>query len=111
MNVISMPEPRIIRINGVPHIIEGQGRGINTRAVLKPPPSRPVERDIRREIWDACYQQGRPLSRTEITRTLGLKKTPWLIAQIEQLVIEGYLLRSQDRLKNGIHFWTYEVAR
>jgi hypothetical protein len=102
---------RKVRINGQEVIWEGQGASINTRRVLKPPPPRPVARDIRREIWDACYEQGRALTRTEIARALGLKKTPWLIAQIEQLTIEGYLLRSQDWLKNGLHYWTYEVAR
>ena len=53
----------------------------------------PAPRNLPREIYDACYSADHALSRVEICRALGLVKAPWIIAHIEKLVGEGYLVR------------------
>jgi hypothetical protein len=94
-------------------LVQGQGESAVTSqpatsvGTYHPPP---VRRDIRRDIYSAVYQAERAVSRLEIAYLLGLKKTPWLIAHIEQLLTEGYLIRPQERLACGMTMYWYAVA-
>ena len=62
-------------------------------------------------IMDALIQSDRAITRLEIARALGLKKTPWLVQAIERLVTDGYVTRIESRTPQGVIMWLYEVAR
>lgn len=68
--------------------------------------------DIRREILTAVYATGgEPLTRLQIAALVGRKKTPWLVAAIEDLVTQGYLTRRHGTWKNGCLMYWYEAAQ
>jgi hypothetical protein len=68
--------------------------------------------DIRREILVAIYDAGGgPLTRLDIAKATGRKKTPWLSNAIEDLVSQGYLTRLMGTWKNGCLMYWYEVAQ
>jgi hypothetical protein len=77
----------------------GQGEGSNTSHDHVP---------VQKRIYDVVMQQGR-CSRSEIATALKLKKTPWLHANIEQLVIDGKLNRSQTVRPNGVVMFWYDL--
>lgn len=64
---------------------------------------------VQKRIYDVVVQQGRS-SRSQIATALKLKKTPWLHANIEQLVEDGRLERSQTVRPNGVVMFWYEIA-
>lgn len=68
-------------------------------------------RDIRREIYNVVYGAGQPISRAQIAKALKVNKTPWLLAHLERLVNEGYLVKSQGQWRTGALMYFYEVAR
>jgi hypothetical protein len=62
-------------------------------------------------IMDVVIQGDRAMTRLEIARALGLKKTPWLVTAIERLATDGYLTRIESRTPQGVIMWLYEVTR
>lgn len=62
-------------------------------------------------IMDAVIQADRAVTRLEIARAMGLKKTPWLVQAIERLVTDGWLTRIESRTPQGVIMWLYEVNR
>jgi hypothetical protein len=78
--------------------------GINTYN----PPTLP--RDVRRDIYNAVYSAGGAVSRADIAKALGVKKTPWLCQHIERLVDERFLVRSTEYARNGVIKYKYSIA-
>lgn len=72
----------------------GQGQGYNTshdhsdNVTFHRPPT-PQER-----VYNAILLSGGGVTRGDIARALGLRKTPWLIAHIDAMVADGYLRRT-----------------
>lgn len=66
--------------------------------------------DIKREIYIAVMDAGDPVTRAGIAKAVGRKKTPWLNEQIEQLVSDGLLTRSNGAWKNGCLMYVYDLA-
>lgn len=71
---------------------------------LPPPP-----RDVRREIWLFVYGSDRAVTRAEIAKQLGYKKTPWLNGIIERMVKDGFLVCYEARWKNGVPMFYYTI--
>lgn len=71
----------------------------------------PVKSDVRRDIYTAVMMAGQPVGRAEIARLLGLKKTPWLCAAIEELVAAGYLVKLRQEQPNQLPTFYYELRR
>lgn len=66
--------------------------------------------DIKREILQAVYDaSGVALTRAQIAKAVGRKKTPWLTNQIEELVKRGYLVREHGTWKNGCLMFWYRI--
>jgi hypothetical protein len=68
-----------------------------------------MQPNIYARIQDVCDRAGQPLTRLQIARALGLSKTPWLVAAIDRLANEGYLIRIEGRTPQGYLVWLYEV--
>lgn len=67
------------------------------------------QRDIKQEIY--LYVQQHPNCSTgQIAKAVNLKKTPWLISKIKELVKDGYLTQHHTTWKNGVLMYLYEVA-
>jgi hypothetical protein len=71
----------------------------------------PSPRDFDREIYVFVATSGRAVSRSEIAKALGLKKTPWLFHKINFLVEHGFLTVKHGVWKNGSLMYLYEVKR
>lgn len=69
---------------------------------LPPPP-----RDVRREIWLFVYGADGAVTRAQIAKHLGYKKTPWLNGIIERMVTDGFLISIESRWKNGVPMYYY----
>lgn len=65
--------------------------------------------DVKREILTAVYNYGGAVTRAQIAKMTGRKKTPWLHEHIEDLVRDGYLRREQGIWKNGCLMYWYEL--
>lgn len=65
--------------------------------------------DIKREIYIAVMNAGGVVTRQQIAKLVGRKKTTWLNQQIEELVADGFLYRHQSQWKNGVVMFFYEV--
>lgn len=65
--------------------------------------------DVRRDIYTAVVMADCLVSRGEIAKLLGLKKSPWLVAAIEQLVSAGYLLKYVQERPNQLPIYFYTV--
>jgi hypothetical protein len=63
--------------------------------------------DTRREIIDMIYDSPQPLTRLMICRILGRKKSPHLIALIEQLVTENVIARGCSIGAGGVVVYWY----
>lgn len=61
-------------------------------------------------VYNAVLEAGRAVTRGDIAKALGLRKTPWLNGVIEGLVADGYLTRTHGTWKNGVVMYLYEVA-
>lgn len=68
-----------------------------------------ARRDIRRDVYKAIADSGRVMSRGDIAKALGLKKTPWLTTVIEGLVVDGYLTKEHGIWKNGVVMYYYGI--
>lgn len=73
-----------------------------------PPPS---ERDIRNKIYDHVYAANDWVGRSYIADKCKVRKTTWLNKHIEQLVIEGYLVKTETTKLNGMKQFWYGVPR
>lgn len=62
-------------------------------------------------ILDVVSGAGQPMTRLEIARALGIKKTPWFRQALDRLVTEGELNRIEARTAWGALVWLYEVRR
>jgi hypothetical protein len=71
----------------------------------------PAKEDIRRDVYAAVVMSGRWVRRAEIAKLLNLKKTPWLNTTIEQLVIDGYLIKYIQERPNQLPVCYYDVRR
>jgi hypothetical protein len=69
----------------------------------------PSTRDYNREIYIFVLESGGGVTRGDICKSLGLKKTPWLIAKIDALVAGGFLTRRNETYRNGFVVYLYEV--
>lgn len=69
----------------------------------------PSPRDYNREIYLFAASQSGGVTRGEIAKHLGLKKTPWLIEKIDALVSDGFLTRTNGTFRNGFLVYRYEV--
>lgn len=61
------------------------------------------------KVYDVVAEAGRAVTRGDIAKALGWKKTPWLTGIIEGLVSDGYLSRTHHVWKNGCLMYRYEV--
>lgn len=66
---------------------------------------------ISARVMDAVQQGGALMTRRQIANALGIKKTPWLVGVIEQLVSAGHLVKVEARTPQGVIMWLYEVRR
>lgn len=71
----------------------------------------PAKEDIRRDVYAAVVMSNRWVRRAEIAKLLNLKKTPWLNATIEQLVVDGYLVKYIQERPNQLPVHFYDVTR
>lgn len=62
-------------------------------------------------IYGAVYCGGRPLSRLEICRAIGKKKSPHIINTIIRLRDEGWLVEHVTTAKNGVGVLVYTAGR
>lgn len=60
-------------------------------------------------IYTAVLQNGGAATRLDIARTMGVKKTPWLVMAIEALVAEGLLVKTASASKWGALVYWYET--
>lgn len=67
--------------------------------------------DIKREILEAVYNAGGVVTRGQIAKATGRKKTPWLHDHIEELVQMGFLVRHHGVWRNGCLMYWYEAAQ
>lgn len=67
--------------------------------------------DIKRKIFIIVMTAGRAVNRSYICQELKLKKTPWIISQIEELVEKGYLERHHTAWRNGCLMYEYTLKR
>lgn len=56
------------------------------------------------------YGNGAFYTRAEIARGVGLKKSPYLIQLLDQLVTDGHLFAAQDTAKNGTVMFLYTAG-
>ena len=66
-------------------------------------------RDTERLIVMVVGAADRPVTRLEIARRVGQRKTPWLISIIEGLVIEGAIQRTASTMPNGVIVYLYHA--
>lgn len=71
----------------------------------------PAKEDIRRDVYAAVMMSGGWVKRAQIAKLLNLKKTPWLNATIEKLVVEGYLVKYIQERPNQLPVHFYDVRR
>ena len=87
----------------------GQQARTQTRHVPYAPP--PKKRDIRREIFNVCWDTERAVTLREICAALGVRKSTWLRAHVQALVDDGYLIQSEQPYRPNLPCYVYEVAR
>lgn len=94
-------------------IDERKQHGLMTDIVSVPSqstaPMKRAKHDTTRAILDALEVADYPLSRLEICRAIGRKKSPHLINLIEELVILGLLRRSVAVAINGADSYVYSL--
>jgi hypothetical protein len=92
----------------------GQGTGIDTSRYPEGSDTSQhlvwMQPTIYARIWDAV-QQGGAMTRLEIARALGVKKSPWLVQAIERLAADDYLVKIESRTPQGVVMWMYEVRK
>lgn len=71
---------------------------------------RPREETIR-VILEAVASARSGLTRAQIARAIGRRKTPHLIELIDQMVVDGLLWREVITLHNGVQGYRYHVRR
>lgn len=95
--------------------VEEGGGNVPSRSSSGNVPSRSFPsfpESIERRIWDAVASApGGWMTRADIARALGLKKTTWLNAKITQMVTDGYLVTHQGTWKNGCAIYWYGVPQ
>lgn len=95
-------------------LVGESGRHVTTRdsdshvtshdAVLAPDPIRAV-------IWKFAALSGRAVSRAEIAKAIGRKKSSWITPHIEGLVKDRWLERTQTQRPNGVIMFWYTARR
>lgn len=69
----------------------------------------------KQELCDAVYtavcRAGRPLSRLEICQAIGRKKSPHIIAMIESLTADGWLVKSASVTNKKAPVFVYSLGR
>lgn len=67
--------------------------------------------DVRRDIYNAVLLARGAVTRAEIAKAIGKKKSTWLTERIEDLVRDGLLCRENAYWKNGVIMYFYQVQR
>jgi predicted transcriptional regulator len=61
-------------------------------------------------IYNVVHAAPTPLTRLEIARAIQRRKTPHLIAIIEEMVRKGWLIRTSSSYHNGVVVYLYSAA-
>lgn len=69
------------------------------------------QRDIKQQILLLLMISDRAMSRSQIAKGLGLKKTPWLHDRIEWLVEHGHITKNVISWKNGVPMYFYGLPK
>lgn len=101
--------PRDERGVALPALSGGNGTSYDAIGNVTSHPLPSFVRDYEREIYLFVATSGGAVSRAQIAKALGLKKTRWLFDKIDRLVEHGYLTASHGMWKNGVLMYFYEV--
>lgn len=66
-----------------------------------------TQQELCNAVYFAVIQSEKPLSRLEICRAIGRKKSPHILTMIEHLVNTGFFSRCHGRDKFGRQMWLY----
>lgn len=92
-------------------VMEGQGgRNVPARSQSRSVNLPDFRVDIRRDIYKKVVEAGRAVTRAEIAKAVGKKKTTWLNDRIEDLHRDGFLRRECSYWKNGVVMYYYSAA-
>jgi hypothetical protein len=69
------------------------------------------QQELVNAIYGAVYCGGRPLSRLEICRAIGKKKSPHIINMIVRLRDDGWLIEHVAKARNGVGVLVYTAGR
>jgi len=74
----------------------------------------PTTHYTQQELCDAIYsvvkEAKKPLSRLDIVRAIGRKKSPHIVNMIEHLTTSGYFIRRMEQTKFGTPVLVYELT-
>lgn len=62
-------------------------------------------------VYKAVFSANKPISRLEICRAIGKKKSPHILDMIEALTAGGWLAKSESTDKFGRPMWVYGVGQ
>lgn len=63
------------------------------------------------EVYCAVWIAGKPLSRLEICRSIGRKKSPHILGMINVLTAEGWLIEGRGQDRFGRHQFIYSLGQ
>lgn len=106
MTVLTMDQLTLLVGEGRRHDTSRDQNGHKTFSNL---PSLPET--IQQRIYKVVVIANGAVSRADIAKALGLKKTPWFLSALEQLCQDGCLTRSHIIRPNGSVMFYYEVKR
>lgn len=97
------------------HQLEQLAAGQGTRNIQECSQTRSVKTvdfrvDIRHDIYDAVIRADRALTRNEIAKAVGRKKSTWFNERIEDCVTADLLVRYEGYWKNGVLMFWYDIA-
>lgn len=69
------------------------------------------QKTTRERIYEACVKANGAVTRAQIAKAIGIRKSTWLCSVIESLVSDGYLHRTQSHWVNGVVMFYYEAVR
>lgn len=68
------------------------------------------EASLGERIYRIVWQSGGAVSRADIAKALGVRKSSWLNGHIESLVNRGYLTRTHRLQPNGVVKYLYTIG-
>lgn len=69
------------------------------------------QKTTRERIYEAVAKSDGAVTRAQIAKAVGIRKSTWLCSVIEGLVSDGYLHRTQSHWVNGVVMFWYEAVR